>query len=105
MTFDDVKNVLKSTRQHNRMVIELTAKLDLNGEYVSCTACDVSLGGVRLKVDARIKRGDSVVVTIKDALSQVANVIWASQGFVGLIFKENPDAIKEGLGQLASDLN
>lgn len=105
MTISEVKNILKTMRKHNRRVVVLPAELEVDGKQVNCTAYDVSLGGVRLKVDAPIDRDKQVIVRIKDKINQVADVVWSAEGFVGLNFKENPRTIKADLGVLAMHLN
>ncbi|MBT6329299.1 MAG: hypothetical protein HOJ34_05905, partial [Kordiimonadaceae bacterium] len=44
-------------------------------------------------------------IKIKNKLNQVAKVVWAAEGFVGLNFTDNPKTIKAGLGTLATNLN
>lgn len=105
MTISEVKRILKSMRKHNRRAIVLPAELSVDGKKVQCTAYDVSLGGVRLKVDMPVKENSQVIVKIKDKLSEVANVVWSAEGFVGLNFAASPAAVKAGLGGLATDLN
>lgn len=105
MAISEVKNILKAMRKHNRRVVVLPAELEINGKKVTCTAYDVSLGGVRLKVDSQIEKDMEVIVRIKDKINEVADVVWSTGGFVGLNFKEHPRAIKSGLGVLAAHLN
>jgi len=105
MTKSEVRNVLKSMRKHNRRAIVLPAEIDVNGRRILCTAYDVSLGGVRLKVDMAIAENSRVIVKLRDKLSQAANVIWSAEGYVGLNFKENPNTVKAEMGILAANLN
>ena len=105
MAVYEVKNILRSMRKHNRRAVVLPARLDVNGHRHKCTVYDVSLGGVRLKVDAPVMENSQVNVKIKDNSSQSANVVWTAEGFVGLNFIENPNTIKAGLGVLAANLN
>lgn len=105
MAISEVKRILKSMRKHNRRAVVLPAELDVNGERVSCTAYDVSLGGVRLKVDLPVAENAHVIVKMRDRINQVAKVVWSAEGFVGLRFQENPKIIKAGLGALATNLN
>ncbi|MEZ5758422.1 MAG: PilZ domain-containing protein [Emcibacteraceae bacterium] len=105
MAIKEVNKILRTMRKHNRRAVVLPAKLDVDGQYHNCIAYDVSLGGIRLKVDAQIAANSQVNVRIKDTSSHSANVVWAAEGFVGLNFIESPNAIKAGLGGLASNLN
>ncbi|MBL4603582.1 MAG: PilZ domain-containing protein [Emcibacteraceae bacterium] len=105
MTINDVKNIFKSIRKHNRKAIDVPAELEVDGRKVSCVAYDVSLSGVRLKVGEPIKENSQVIVKIRDKLNQVAKVVWSAEGFVGLNFNDNPKIVKSGLGTLAINLN
>ncbi len=105
MTIREVKNILKSMRKHNRRAVVLPAEIDVDGKHIRCTAYDVSLGGVRLKVDMHIDDGAQVIVKIKDKLDQVAKVVWSAEGFVGLNFRSAPGVVKASLGGLAAHLN
>ena len=96
---------MKSMRKHNRKAIVLPAELDIEGQHIDCTAYDISLGGVRLKVGAPLSENSRVIVKIKDKLHQAAKVVWYAEGFVGLHFKEAPNNIKSNLGVLATHLN
>ncbi len=92
-------------RKHNRTAVVLPAELDVGGRQIYCTAYDLSLGGVRLKVDMPITEEEDVVVTLKDRIREAARVVWSAEGFVGLDFKSPPGAIKTELGTLAAHLN
>lgn len=105
MAHAEISHILKTVRKHNRIAVSLPVKLNVSGHEFSCMAYDVSLGGVRVKVDAPIAENDNVSIFISENIKQTAKVVWISQGFVGLDFNENPKIIKEGLGSLAANLN
>lgn len=105
MTMNEVKNIIKSIRRHNRKTVDIPAQLNIGGREISCTACDLSLGGVRLKVDVQIQQDAHVIVKIRDKIEEMAKVVWTAEGFVGLNFSENPNKIKTGMGTLATHLN
>ena len=92
-------------RKHNRRAVVLPAELNVDGKKINCIAYDVSLGGVRLKVDMSVKENAHVAVKIKDRLSEAAKVVWSAEGFVGLNFEASPAAVKAGLGGVATNLN
>lgn len=100
-----VRSVLSSMRQHNRRTVILPAILDIGKYNVECTAYDISLGGVRVKVDLPIEKGTSVYVQLKNKIKRAAKVIWSADGFMGLSFEEGPETVKVGLGNLANGLN
>lgn len=105
MPISEVKNILRAMRKHNRKVIVLPAELDVDGHRMKCTAYDISLGGVRLKVGSPLPQNSRVMVKLKDKLHQAAQVVWYAEGFVGLDFKDDPSHIKSNLGVLATHLN
>ncbi len=100
-----VRSVLSSMRKHNRRTVILPATLDVGSYNVDCTAYDISLGGIRLKVDLPIEQGTNVYVQLKNKLKRAAQVIWSADGFMGLSFLEEPETVKVGLGNLANGLN
>ncbi len=100
-----VRSVLNSMRKHNRRTVIQSANLRIGSFDFDCTAYDVSLGGIRLKVDVPIEQGTNVLVQLKDKLKQTAKVIWSADGFLGLCFLENPESVRAGLGSLANGLS
>ncbi len=105
MAISEVRKILKSMRKHNRRAVILPAELSVDGQKIKCTAYDVSLGGVRLKIDMPLIENSQVIVKTKDKLSEVPRVVWSAEGFVGLNSAASPTAVKAGLGGLAADLN
>jgi len=99
-----VKNILESMRKNNRRTVVMPATLDVGSFNFDCTAYDVSLGGIRLKVDLPIEKGTNVYVQLKSRLKRTAEVVWSGDGFVGLIFRDNPDAVRASLGSVAHGL-
>jgi len=110
MTKDDMMNkgvraVINSMRKHNRRTVVQPVTLGVGSFTFDCTAYDVSLGGIRLKVDIPIERGAGVYVQLKNKLKQTAKVIWSADGFLGLRFMDNPEKVKVGLGNLSNGLS
>ncbi|MBL4802963.1 MAG: PilZ domain-containing protein [Emcibacter sp.] len=99
-----VRAALSSMRQHNRRTVIQSATLKIGNFDFDCTAYDISLGGIRLKVDMPIKQGTNVFVQLRNKIKQTARVVWAADGFMGLSFTENPESVKVGLGSLANGL-
>ncbi|WP_321397713.1 PilZ domain-containing protein [Emcibacter sp.] len=100
-----VRSILSTMRQHNRRTVVLPAKLDVGDYKFDCTAYDLSLGGIRLKVDLPLDEGASVYVQLKNKLKRAAQVIWSADGFVGLRFVDNPETVRSSLGSLAVGLS
>ncbi|MBL4612612.1 MAG: PilZ domain-containing protein [Emcibacter sp.] len=104
-TSHGVRSVLSSMRQHNRRTVIQAATLKIGSFNFDCTAYDISLGGIRLKVDMPIEKGTNVLIQLKNKLKQTAQVIWFADGFMGLSFTENPEKVRSGLGNLANGLS
>ena len=105
MTLTNLKKALKALRKHKRRAVNISALVDVKGQEFPCTAYDVSLGGVRLKVDAPFSENENVSINFQDNLKYIAKVIWVSEGYVGLNFNDRPQNIKEHLSDLATNLN
>lgn len=105
MISNGVKSILSTMRKHNRRTVIQPAMLKVGRYDLDCMAYDISLGGIRLKVDMPIERGASVLIQLGNKLKQAAKVVWSADGFIGLSFIENPDRIKVGLGSLANGLS
>ena len=100
-----VRSILSTMRQHNRRTVILPARLDVGSYNFDCTAYDLSLGGIRLKVDLPLDEGANVCVQVKNKLKRAAKVIWSADGFVGLRFDDSPEVVRSGLGSLATGLS
>ena len=100
-----VRSMLNTMRKHNRRTVIQSVTVRIGGFDFDCTAYDVSLGGIRLKVDVPVEQGTNVLVQIKNKIKQTAKVIWSADGFMGLCFMENPEKVKVGLGTLANGLS
>ena len=105
MTFDEMKKASKAVRKHKRRAVKINASVDVNGKLFSCTAYDVSLGGVRVKVDAPIFENENVSINFEDNLQHIAKVIWVSAGYAGLNFNDRPQKIKEHLSGITTNLS
>ncbi|MBL4645443.1 MAG: PilZ domain-containing protein [Rhizobiales bacterium] len=101
----DVRSVLSTMRKHNRRTVIQSAVLRVGSFDFDCMAYDISLGGIRLKVDLPVEQGTSVFVQMKNKLKQTARVIWSADGFMGLCFQENPEKVRMNLGSLANGLS
>jgi hypothetical protein len=105
MPIDSVKNILQSMRKHNRIAVLLPALVETGDDDFYCTAYDLSLSGIRLKIDCALENNTEVLVHVKNKLKKTAKVVWSEGGFVGLNFCEDPFKIKAELGNLASTLH
>jgi len=105
MTSLGVRAVLSSMRKNNRRTVVQPVTLGVGSFDFDCTAYDISLGGIRVKVDMSIEQGSGVCVQLRNKMKQTARVIWSADGFMGLSFVQNPDSVKVGLGSIANGLS
>ncbi|NOZ42013.1 MAG: PilZ domain-containing protein [Alphaproteobacteria bacterium] len=105
MVSNGVRSILSTMRKHNRRTVIQAVTLKVDRVDFDCTAYDISLGGIRLKVDMPIEHGTGVFIQIKNRLRQAARVIWSADGFIGLNFVEDPEKIRVSLGSLGNGLS
>ena len=76
------ENRRRAPRQH----VVLKAKLDTGSYEFECVAYDLSVCGVKVKLDLPIKTECEVWMTVKDSPHIPAKVVTAEGGYVGLEF-------------------
>ncbi len=101
---NSIRDGLEMLRSHKRRTVVWPAVLIVNEFEFKCTLYDISLGGVRLKLDLPLATGAKVKIKIKDFEYTDALVSWHAEGFVGLRFVENTDYIREMLGEYGESL-
>ncbi len=101
---NNVREGLVSLRSHKRRTVVWPAKLIVNEFEFKCMLYDISLGGVRLKLDLPLATGTVVKIKIKDFDFTDALVSWHADAFVGLRFVEDPERVKVFLGDYAVNL-
>lgn len=99
------KEVNKETRRGiGRQHVLLKAMLD-TGEYeFECVAYDLSLTGIRVKLDLPLKTECEVWLMVKDSPHIPAKVAWAKDGYVGLQFSLPKGQVSQMLGNVAARL-
>lgn len=100
-----VKTGLKSLRSYKRRTVVWPAVLIVNEFEFRCMLYDISLGGVRLKLDLPLATGTRVSIKIKSFEFADALVSWHADAFVGLRFTEDPEFIRDLLGDYAESLS
>ena len=102
---NSIRDGLEMLRSHKRRTVVWPAVLIVNEFEFKCTLYDISLGGVRLKLDLPLATGAKVNIKIKDFDYTDALVSWHAEGFVGLRFCEDTDYIREMLGEYGETLS
>ena len=104
MNKPDIETNEETRRCVARQPILLKALLDTGKFEFDCLAYDLSLRGIRLKLDLPLEVGCKVNVKVKGNSQLPAQVVWVKGGFIGLEFSVSTDRVLETLGSLAAHL-
>tara|TARA_R110002096_G_scaffold415163_1_gene616668 strand:+ start:54947 stop:55300 length:354 start_codon:yes stop_codon:yes gene_type:complete len=102
---NNIRDGLQVLRSYRRRTVVWPAVLLVNEFEFKCTLYDISLGGVRLKLDLPLATGAKVKIKIKNFEFTEALVSWHADDFVGLRFIEDAEQIKDLLGEYAQSLD
>ncbi|MBL4603797.1 MAG: PilZ domain-containing protein [Emcibacteraceae bacterium] len=100
----NIRDGLEVLRSHKRRTVIWPAILIVSEYEFKCTLYDISLGGVRVKLDLPLATGTKVQINIKGFGYTNAFVSWYAEKFVGLRFTEDTDHIADLLGEHAENL-
>ncbi|WP_321397711.1 PilZ domain-containing protein [Emcibacter sp.] len=98
---EQIKEGLNCMRIFKRRTVVWPSTLFVGPHEFKSTLYDISLGGMRMKLDLPLARGAYVKVKIKELQKMDAQVVWHSSGFIGFKFVDDPDMVREILGELA----
>lgn len=77
---------MSERRENLRYAVQMAVEIDFNGQHITCSAADVSIGGIKLELAEAlpIAVGDSVGVTfrlpaLEDAVAAPAVVRWVDR--------------------------
>lgn len=101
---NNIRDGLESLRSYKRRTVVWPAILVVNEFEFKCMLYDISLGGVRLKLDLPLATGARVSIKIKDFEYTDALVSWHADAFVGLKFVEGNETIISLLGEYSDSL-
>jgi len=95
----------RERRAHTRRKVLWKAKLEAGDYYFECLVYDISLQGAKVKLDLPLEQGSSANISMKEKDPLSSKVAWATDGYVGLNFKDMPEQVRHMLGQVGKDLN
>lgn len=101
---NNIRDGLESLRTYKRRTVVWPAVLVVNEYEFKCMLYDISLGGVRLKLDLPLATGALVSIKIKDFEYVDALVSWHADAFVGLRFVDDTQSIRRILGEYSQSL-
>lgn len=101
---NNIREGLESLRTFKRRTVVWPAVLVVNEFEFKCMLYDISLGGVRLKLDLPLAMGAKVGIKIKNFDVTEALVSWHAESFVGLKFIDDEEYVKKILGDYAQSL-
>ncbi|MBL4645444.1 MAG: hypothetical protein COB49_02535 [Alphaproteobacteria bacterium] len=99
-----VNKEVEVRRRFARQHVLLKAMLDTGDYEFECVAYDLSLTGVRLKLDLPLKTKCDVWLKVKNSPHIPAIVAWSEDGFVGLEFSMPTGQVADVLGNVGSRL-
>ncbi len=102
---NNVRREIQLLRSHKRRTVVWPAVLIVNEFEFKCTLYDISLGGVRIKLDLPLATGAQVKIKIKNLDFIDALVSWHAEAFVGLRFTDDVEVVKGILGDHAHNLD
>jgi len=94
----------KYNRAFPRRTVLFKGALRVNSHQFPCSVLDLSLSGARIKLDLPLASDTEVELTIQDHKPLKAQVAWAAEGFLGLMFKASPETVKVSLGTVGERL-
>jgi len=102
---DNIRQSLSCLRNYKRRTVVWPATLFVGPYEFKPTLYDISLSGLRLKLDLPLANGADVMVRIKNSSKLEARVAWHAAGFMGLSFKDDAGNVQEILGDIAAGLD
>lgn len=92
---------------HGRVLVRKSvlwpAFLHINGHKIPCQIRNLSIGGMRIKLDLPFNDGINAVVEVpRYDLKLDAKIAWQSDGFFGLQFIDAPDTVHEQFNEGAA---
>lgn len=91
-------------RKYVRQNVLLKALLDTGVYEFECVAYDLSLNGVRVKLDLPLETECEVWLLMKDSPHIPAKVAWSKEGFIGLEFSLSANRVADALGNIGNRL-
>jgi hypothetical protein len=92
----------KGRRKHRRKAVLWSARLKAEEGAFDCVAFDLSLGGVKLRLNARIALHRPVKLVLERFGALEGELVWRRAGTIGLRFLTPPDEVGRLLGESLS---
>ncbi|MCF8474322.1 MAG: PilZ domain-containing protein [Emcibacter sp.] len=100
MSKTDKKIAEEITRRFARQPVLLKAMLDTGQYEFECIAYDLSLNGVKVKLDLPLATKCEVWLMVKDCPHIPARVVWSKDGYIGVEFIVSAKKVAEMLGSI-----
>lgn len=99
------KELKEETRRRIvRQKVLLKAILDTGVYEFECVAYDISLSGIKVKLNLPLQTECEVWLLVKDSPHIPARVAWAKDGFIGLEFSLSAKRVEDALGNIGAQL-
>ncbi|VAX07734.1 hypothetical protein MNBD_ALPHA03-1380 [hydrothermal vent metagenome] len=87
-------------RRFSRQPVLLKAVLDTGHYEFECIAYDLSLKGIKIKLDLPLETKCEVWLLVKDCPKIPAHVVWSKEGYIGLEFSLSSKQVTDILGTI-----
>lgn len=103
-TIDGTVNgaALTRRRRSRRKPVMWAARLETEDGAHDCAAFDISAGGAKLKLEARVALHRPVLLVLDRFEALRAEAIWRRGNTLGLRFEDTPEAVRQMLGDTLS---
>jgi len=88
----------KGRRKHRRKAVLWSARLEAEEGAFDCVAFDLSLGGVKLRLNARVALHRPVTLVLERFGSLAGELVWRRAGTIGLRFLASSEEVARLLG-------
>ncbi|WP_339863554.1 PilZ domain-containing protein [Paremcibacter congregatus] len=104
MSKKSITTLDRNARKSIRQSVLLGAVIEAGDYEFNCKAYNLSLGGVRLKLNLPLALNSMVKTSVKGSDFLQAQVVWVDKGFIGLSFAHSPAEVAKCLGELGARL-
>jgi len=93
-----------ASRRISRQPVLLKAVIDTGQYEFECIAYDLSLKGIKLKLDLPLATQCEVWLMVKGSPKMPARVVWVKEGYIGLEFSLSSRQVSKILGTMGARL-
>ena len=89
-------------REHTRKDVLFSTEILFGEKTISCEVIDISNGGLRVRADWALPRGEQVTLKIDKMGDFTVKVVWVRKGELGLKFNDDPERVANLMMMIAT---